>query len=353
MSMEKKCVLPVTMQEEVNNFMTNSLYLCILFTKQNMWDWYYEHYVQIFYIKNKAGRYSTQREMWMDFYGGATYPREFFETRDYRRSEMEEKDFMEFFKQQILEGKYIYTFIDESYLGGTNHNAHDFLLYGYDDEEECFHCICFYDKKFQMTKIKYDVFKKSYQDAMDISGKFDRYGGVGYVETLHLKNDSELAYTFNMENYKKRLQEYIDSVNCGQLYAVNERHHRIYEKFESWYGISAYEAFVEVITEIKDEAENLDYRPFQTIYEHQKAMLKRWNYFYEKGFITQEAHDELADLLEEQVKRAENMRFLGYRYHLQRRRTFLEEIIGALKSVEEDNRKIVNRQLEILAEKGE
>lgn len=347
--MDEKVILPVCMQEEVNNFMNNSLYLCILLTNENMWEWYYEHYVQIFYIENKSGRYDTRKEMWMDFYGGATDPREFFESQDYNRSSLEDIDFMEFFKEQLSEKNYVYTFIDESYIGGTNHNAHDFLLYGYDDVEGCFYCICFYERKFQSIKVRYDTFRKSYQDALDLSARYDRYGGVGYVETLALKINSDYCYKFNMEAYKKRLGEYANSINSGKLYECTDRHHKIYQKFESNYGVSVYDAFSKVVNEVKESAGNMDYRPYKTLYEHKRAMKKRWDFFLDKGFIAQEEYKELKDVLEKQVERAENMRFLAYRHHLQRRGVYLEEIIKLLEEVRDDDILIVNRQLEILS----
>lgn len=346
--MDTKIILPICMQEEINNFMNNSLYLCILLTNENMWEWYYENYVQIFYIENKSGRYDTRKEMWLDFYGGATEPRKFFDTKDYYRGELEGIDFMKFFKERIREKKYIYTFIDESYIGGTNHNAHDFLIYGYDDFEGCFHCICFFDKKFQCVKIRYDVFRKSYQDALEIAEKFDRTGGMGYVETNAMKCSTSEPYHFNMEAYKKRLGEYINSVNSGKLYANDDRHHEIYQRFEASYGISVYDAFSKVVKDIMQTGENMDYRPFKTLYEHKRAMKKRWDFLYEKGYIKSEDYLELKPILEKQLKRAENMRFLAYRHHLQRKSTYLEEIIALLAEIRDDDILVVKLQLEVL-----
>ncbi len=312
--------LPINVQHKINNQLCNAGFLCILLVYENMEKWLYEHYVQLYYSPNKCILSSKQKEMFLDFYGGWTEPREMLCIDSLNRKDVEKFD-ADSFKKIINEEKYIYCYVDEYYIQKSKHNSHDILIYGYDDERQVFQVVGYKERFFQGYEVDYNTFIKAFYSGIKISKMFDTYHGVNYFLCIKPYMDKIFNYEFHLEKFEEKLYEYIDNVNTGILNACDDLNHKMYQKEDNVYGIKVYECLISEIEMCKKKLILLDYRAFHTLYEHNMLMRARLE------ILPVEVSKELKQRIDELVNISNKVRMLVMKYDFEPSLGVLERII--------------------------
>lgn len=269
-------ILKFKLQKEINCYLSNAYYLCVILAYDNMKQWFYENYIQLFFSTNKALRNSKRREIFLDFYGGWTEPQHLFDCIKYDREFMQDSNVIEFMKKNIDNGRYIYTYIDEYYTIQSEHNSHDVFIYGYDDNEENI-LVAGFNQKWVFTSytVKYETFLKAYKNGLDNSKKNDTYGGINYAITMLPKFNENTIYKFNVDKFLSLFYDYIHSINTSEKIQSNNTDYDMYKVKTNVYGMDVYDKLIKEIKYIQVVKVGIDYRAFHAIAEHKYGLLMR------------------------------------------------------------------------------
>ncbi|KGE17103.1 hypothetical protein [Paenibacillus wynnii] len=319
--------LPIKIKHKINNQLCNAGFLCVILAYDNMQTWFYEHYVQLYYSFNKKVLSSKHKEMFLDFYGGWTEPRELFDINSLNRKDVESYD-EHSFESIIGTGQYIYCYVDEYYIQNSKHNSHDILVYGYDDERRVFQVVGFKDGFFQGYEVDYDIFLKAFRSGVKLSKLFDTYHGINYFLCIEPRFDESTQYEFNTRNFMERVKEYVCCINTGKLNACDDLNHKMYQKEDNVFGIEVYECLIKEIEGCRKKLSLLDYRAFHTLYEHNVLMKERIEYLrFDLG------EQEFTESLNELVKLSNEIRMLVMKYNFSPEDEVLERIIESTKKM--------------------
>lgn len=278
--------LKVVIQREINCYLHNSYFLCIILAYKNMYPWFYENYVQLYYNPDKFLRFLNIKEVWFDFYGGYTEPRRFLACRRIHLDDLKQVNILNFIKECIDSNCYLYTYIDEYYtrLQGKYHFVHDIFIYGYDEEDQKILVIGF-DSKMNFTNygVDFDQFKTAFDNGVQMAKLTDQWKGANYCLVIEPKLEEDYRHKFEMDNFLTALSDYLNSTNKNGRKNPHDTNYAIYQGENNVYGINTYDKLIECIRhdlECSSGDERLDFRPFHVFYEHKRQMRKRMEFLY-------------------------------------------------------------------------
>lgn len=325
-----KYILPIKLQKNIYNLLSNAEFLCIILNYDNMYPWFYEHYVQVYINETNLLRQIGVQEVLLDFYGGWTEPRELFDILYFNRKEVESYGIDEF-KELIQKGYYMYVYLDESYVYECEPNSHDNLIYGFDDEKRVFYLIGFVEDQYEMYEIDYDVFVEAYRSGVKISAETDVYDGINFLCGFKPKFNENTKYEFQFDKFLQRMEELVYSINSAEIYSDGSLNHKMYEG-EKLYGFDAIKRYCEMLEDNKETLGELDLRAFHTIYEHCNLMYDRLKYIYNE-ILREEMDSNLEKKLEELVKKSERIRLLSVKYNVSLKKKLIPVLIEDMKEL--------------------
>lgn len=277
-------VLNIILQRDMNCYSNNAYFLNCILAYENMYPWVYENYIQLYFTENKVMRNTGNKEVFLDFFAGWTEPRNVLKCRNYNRDVIEKVDIISFIETQILEGFYVYTYLDEYYTVflQKQHLCHDISIYGFDRDKKELYVIGF-NEVFTYTKyvIDYETFYKAYKAGLDLSNKFEPEGGINYLIGIMPDFDLEKVHKINIENMLSDLFDYLNCINTSKKFITSDPNFKMYSDENNHYGIVVYDMLIEYI-ETSSNLEVLDYRIFHAMYEHKNLMSKRLHYLKEE-----------------------------------------------------------------------
>ncbi len=208
---------------------------------------------------------------------------------------------MDFIKETIEGGWYIYTDADMFYINGSDgfretHYPHDMLIYGYDDE----HVYIYMYDRYKLTShmVCYDNFLKGY---------YSEYcGDKIYRNRAILFKPNSMKCLINIGKIRWYMHDYLN----GTETFARERPNVFNPDSLTMNGIETYKEFVELIDyAIINEYKDLRRSDLYCFYEHKKIMLDRVVYLRKNGYLS--LSDKLLDEFEVIKKQAEILMFLG------------------------------------------
>lgn len=337
MNMLKK-ELTIVVQKEINNYLHNAYFLSIILGYDNLKNWFYENYVQLYFNGDKFVRNTGIPEYFLDFYGGWTEPRKFFDSESYYRREINPSEIISLVKEKIGNDCYVYTYVDE-FITKENvnvHNAHDILVYGYNDEKQEFMVLGFDDKNnFNSYKISYDNFERGYASGVENSQVSDMYQGKNYFFTMKMNVNEDYQYDFHVEIFLNYLKEYVNCINTGMK--CEDPNGDMYKCDSIKYGIQVYDELLPIMEKIIEKKEIIDYRVFHTLYEHKTLMHKRLQYMANIIPIDNKAKEDILNQSQNLAGIAQELRLNCIKYNLCRRETVMRMMIdqvNLLKNIE-------------------
>ena len=299
--------LPIKLQREINNLMYNAAYLSIILNYDNMYPWFYENYTQLYFTSNKIRFETNTKEIFMDFYGGWTAPKALFDLKYMTKYELEEKNKVDLIKRILNKDEYIFTYIDEYYVGEKEHNSHDVLIYGYDDDREEFSVLGFKDNFFVDYAVDYSLFEKSFNSSLQIAKENTTKERKYQLISLTPLFDENTEYKFDLYKFMSVFKQYLNS----EYSKLNLYDDTIYE--DGILGIQIYTKLLEALQNPSGEKQEFDYRLVHTLYEHKKIMLERVEYIY-KSVLMAEIPTALQNGIESIVELANTIRLQAIEY---------------------------------------
>ncbi|MDR2407230.1 MAG: hypothetical protein LBE13_03845 [Bacteroidales bacterium] len=197
--------------------------------------------------------------------------------------------FISFYKHCLLQGYYIYTFVDVQKINNyslTESYSHPILIFGFNDDTQKLNVA---DFLFNTTK-KYSMFECSFAE-MDRAIESEASLSIPYLKTLTLiQHNKFYEYTFDFERVRNKIFSYIcPDVNkekeygdyCTALYSI------VGWDIKAYFGVNSYNYFANFIDkELSLGKPTIDIRLFHSMYEHKGLMLTRLHYLVENGYIS-------------------------------------------------------------------
>lgn len=169
------------------------------------------------------------------------------------------------------EGHYLYTIVDEYYIPSRRayqikqQHFHDILIYGYDPVNKLY-LVSGFDQNMQYrkTSVPYDLMEKAI------------FSAGAPITQIYKKS---IKYELNMNLIEGLLQDYLYSHNSSKHSMMNS-----YPLSDSnYYGISAYDGFIEHLKAIQQDKTFKDIRIPHLFYEHKECMMLRLKYLTDQN----------------------------------------------------------------------
>lgn len=251
------------------------------------------------------------------------------------------QDKSRFIREQIDDGWYFYSSVDEYYIPytkayNTHHSIHDLLICGYDTNNDF---------------IAYGYSGKQELHTFTVTST-DLTKSLGLFEPWSLNNDltsfnSDLVFFKKKENYRyifdmelvyKMLNEYLYSRDL-----VNRTHFIPKQGNDSnmfVYGMDYYKCLVNYFSLLIKDKARFDIRPLHLLWEHKKCMLLRLEYIYKNNFIPRE--EKLYNIFHGIEAQTLSLRNLQLKYSINSDKKILERIIKSLEEIEYNERNGIN-----------
>lgn len=177
-------------------------------------------------------------------------------------------DLIEIIKNMINKGYYPQGNYNEQFVPGKSaylddvYYHHDYLLVGYDDNDNCFTSVGYIDNKYQEFKIPYFNMQKAIET---LEGTFIRVDFLEYNESKEI--------VFDLKKITDELEKYINSM--GLLDSSTNKH----------YGISSIKDLIEFFESNASTNKKIDMRYVRGLMEHKFFMNNRINYLYNSGYL--------------------------------------------------------------------
>jgi len=324
-------VLKIKIQKEINCYLSNAYFLCIILAYENMLPWFFENYTQLYFCPEKSMRNSNDLEIFLDFYGGWTEPRKILQCDCINRNVLEDTDILEYIESSIREGFYLYTYIDEFYTINRQelHNSHDIFVYGFDKSKSEIMVIGF-DNKYNFTDycISYSTFRKAFVSGIQIARKTDKRNGEDYCRLIRPSFKENEKYLFNKDNFLSLLNDYLHSINTANKIITEDPNYALYKSHKNIFGISVYEKIIQYLSSVINLQINIDYRPLHTLYEHKSIMYKRLQFIFSQYNII-DRNNYIKQCMDLEIE-CNTLRLLCIKYNINKKPKIINTMIEKL-----------------------
>ncbi len=318
-----KCLLPFTIDVEMRAYHNRSFPLGIV--KANIADydvWLCNKLINCVINPNDYVINTFENDIWSEK-DGLTHT----EIVSLKREEFNQKnpDIIAKNKEMLEKGIYITGGYDEFFIPGKRpyqkrHFNHDYVIFGYDEEERGFKSAAYMeDRSYRF----YDITYEDYHNSIAKS-EYNFY-------VCYRKIDKSYVPNVDIVHLKKKIENYL--LSREDDYASNR---------QAYFGMEAWEKFREYVQENGDD--RLDNRFARIYMEHRNIMVKRMRKLNEMGFIndcslTEEYHRNV-------YLPAQAVHDLFIKYNLTRDHKVRQRILGTIQKTNENEERIISRMLE-------
>ncbi|GFN33043.1 hypothetical protein [Paenibacillus xylaniclasticus] len=242
-------------------------------------------------------------------------------------------NWIDFYKQMLSEGKYIYQFVNQYDIPGYFHyqsrvEQHDPLIIGFDEEREVFILLDYHRDK--SGSMYYGHFEVKYEHLeQGIRSLPARLNWLGCVELWQYK--PEMTYDFDVKGVMQALSDYLNSTYTPH-------------REPTWistpvldYGMNIYKHLFRQLEAARTSDQTGDFRFFHVLSDHKILMLERLKYMHQQGLIREASVLAYGELYEE----ISTVRALLLKFGLVRRVSTLDKIVSILQSVVDNERQIL------------
>ena len=221
-------------------------------------------------------------------------------------------DILNFVKCNLNNNKYIEMWLDYFYVKGRSeyrkeHHAHQFLIYGYDDELEELMILGYTDNGIlKLSKMKFTDFIKCGKDSYSTNQMII----TGY-------NQDGRCFELNISHVAKLLKQYLEGYNSS-----NDISH-LFTSESRKFGIKIYN---ELISEKGLYLLVRDRRISHILYEHKKCMFDRIDFLAAKGYLSESSRKNLSDKMNELLVLTSNIRNFCIKYMVCSKEALIEKI---------------------------
>lgn len=255
--------LPIKKNPPYKSFQESAFYLGILLTDPKYINEFFNSYINFAISTNGWFRACTPKYNWYDYSEcDCEIESIIIKGNPYNISKGDPyESLVKLMQKKIASGYFVQGFCDEFYIPSKfnynkNHNFHDYLLYGHNNEEKYFIALGYTDNW------KYEEYKISYSEMYD-SIKWTKENNIcalnnGVAKYEFIKPKAGKRYLFDIKKVKEELYNFLtsqDSIDRTNIY-----------------GINACSIFCETLKE------KFDIRSLRVVMEHSSIMADRIEY---------------------------------------------------------------------------
>lgn len=194
---------------------------------------------------------------------------------------------------------YVHMFIDHKYITSfsTNNHYHDALIYGIDTDEGKVYLADVFEKgQYEKKEITLDEFVNAAlgciltDDEDYMGGTLETYKVVNYPRKVSMKGIRESLKMY----YESRIPDFWRMFEQEQLSRYT-------------FGLDVYAALSKRIKEVVVNNPYVDPRLFVLIQEHKEIMYKRFEYFVDNGYCTEDVASPIIDCYKKLSKMANGL----------------------------------------------
>lgn len=275
--------LPVVFQKDITIQMFDALPLCIIQAYSELSPWFLSHYLNI--CSTTFKREDAPVRITLHFLEGGSYldrhkTREVLEYHSIRiEPALRGVDVISFLKENLEAGFYTIAFFNEFLLSNkVAYQKKDFiresLVYGYDDDEECFYAVSFnQNRMFTGFVIPYT------EAAASIQSVRERPSSAPDRDYFHIVKPLKVGTAFDCAYFKGQMKKYLNST----IDTIDKYHFFLYDgaeydgtAYSFQYGINVHEELVSVYHSITNLwlVSHDNYMNFQLLAEHKRHIHK-------------------------------------------------------------------------------
>lgn len=305
------CILPIEKEPVIRVYQHVAYSFGILGSNQDSYNWLCNQYTQLI----------------DDGQNDITFYLEFLNKQDafdYERVQCEtlqelKIDVVEFIRNEIKNGWYVYICVDEFYIPKRTayqkvHFIHDCLVYGMDDRKREF-CIIGYNDEhmYSESRVTYEQLRES----------TPRYW------ICSLRKNEQYKFLLDINKIHIDLKRYL---NLEPEIIIGD-----FNPESAVFGQETNQSLIRYIENQCFNKQRMDIRYPYLFYEHKKAMLIRLEKLqeviqYDKGYVMK---------YQEIVKEAKGLVMISLKYNMTFARRICEKMVGLIKNVEIKERKII------------
>lgn len=320
--------LPVCIPQ-VYGFLHHAHKLSILLQDETYLPWFYSNYLQLYTAEHS-------NEFKLDFYSfDGKYPRHpgingnWFERELFLQLN---QNLILFIKGCVDNGRYIEILVDEYYLSCKPaykewHFIHQSLIYGYDDDRECFQVLGFSRAgDYRKIEMSFNEVEEAFYNSS--------IAGVGFFECgVHL-DYSNTNPDLNLTVIKTYLKDFLNSTNSFLTYTPSG----------ASYGLKTYNILSERFKEEPSLGD--DIRPIHIIFEHKKCMVNRLKYLQEQGNLA--GASILLEGYTDLMQHSNTLKLMQLKYQFTRGQKLIDRIIEGLAGMANNEEELLETLLNSL-----
>lgn len=239
-------------------------------------------------------------------------------------------DFIQWAKDLINHGWYIMGYYDEYYIPSKSaynkyHFRHTLLIYGYDDQHQMFEAIGYTkDRKYKSHPISYEEFLSAIKIEFDRNKEEFVKENIDKLEFEAFKLNPEYKFDFNLKEIYQSIKDYINSEENG---CRNQKGLK--------YGINCEKEFINYIRNHKEGP--IDERYSRFFMELKELMVRRLNYLYAEGIIS----DAILEKYKKICDKQKTIHALFIKYNITHNRELIVNMAEKMAGIIEDELKLL------------
>ncbi|WP_148265086.1 hypothetical protein [Clostridium sp. BNL1100] len=264
--------LNVKLQKEITTYLNYSLPLCAILWDRKKENWAYEHFTQLYCMKDKSGY------LWLDYLEELLFPQDvsnyiFIPSDDLKNV----NDIIFFIKEKVSLGNCLMIFLDKYYISNSRnylkkHDIFQAFIYGYDDVSNELLGIGFLDNNtFDYLRYSYSDVLEAYTSCRNEYESSPLWVRLYACVLIKVKNLGE-EHKCNFTKIISDMKNYVSSIGCESdlRYEI-----KICRGTNATYGINVINEVIDHLKRLLDDTWTIDYRQIHLLYEHKRLMKKR------------------------------------------------------------------------------
>lgn len=233
-------------------------------------------------------------------------------------------DILKIIKNMINKRAYVYGFFNECYIPNTLayqrfNFDHDYLIYGYDDEEKMFYAAGYNKhKEYLSYKISYTDYLNSIQNTQH-----------GITDIRFYTFDDKYEFSFDKKGFITQLNDYINGTRSFTVLGLSD---------ESEYGLVACKRLAQYLNDCKEYQTNVDLRYSRSFAELKSLMLLRIGYLNSNKFVD---CMDIYNAYKNIEKSADSVHLLCLKYNISRNTSCLDRAVDIINKITDEESELL------------
>ena len=271
-ALPQKIMLKVKPEKNIVTYANYALPLSVISADESKQEWYYEHFTEIYLMKDRNGY------IWLDYLEDLYFPADVLDYRFIDFEKMKNEDnIVSFIHEKICSGFVMMLFVDMDCLKSRREHPNDHffiqvLINGYDDEKKEFYGIGF-NSDYQFTEIVYgyDEINSGYCSMVKYNNHNEIWVDLYTCVLMKIKEPGQV-YKPDKKIIRKGLENYFYSSGSSSFLRPEIRTVR---GCDAVYGLSAQQEVINAVEMLLKNDFYVDYRAIHLLCEQKNLIYRK------------------------------------------------------------------------------